>query len=179
MTGNIPNLSAFYSKELTKKTSDLVKALSEELKKSINFFSSQYIIESSELDKKYELLLSDGYSHLNKINAYTEILGIKDDNQCNKLIYEDCNRNCFEVTKFINSIHELRGTETNVKFNRLVCYSKIVYNQPELTSKADLYIQNIIDNVHKETINFYNNYINEIMFSLIKISNILDKLNDY
>ena len=122
----IPNLSIFYRTELIKKTNELAKALKKEVDNSIEFFSQHYIEKHEDLAAKYDLFFSIGYINLNKILAYVEILSVKDENQSNKFIYEDCYTNCIGVTKAVNSFHELQTSEVSAKFNRLIEYSKII-----------------------------------------------------
>jgi hypothetical protein len=178
MAALIPNLSTFYRTELTKKPSELVKALSKEVTDSIEFFSSHYIDNPEQLSEKYDLFLSEGYTHLNKILSYVEILSVKDDNQSNKFIYEDCYSNCIGVTKSVNSFHELRASEVSAKFNRLIDYSKIISNRMDLAVKANEYMEDIVANIRKQNLDIYNNYINQFIMSLVKLSVILSKLND-
>jgi len=176
---HIPNLSTFYRTELIKKPSELVKALGKEIEDSIEFFASQYIESKAELSAKYDIFFSTGYTHLNKILSYVEILSVKDDNQSNKFIYEDCYSNCIGVTKSVNSFHEMQATEHTAKFNRLVDYSKIISkNNVDLAVKANDYMDAILADVQKQNVDIYNNYINQFVMSLVKIKVILSKLND-
>ena len=174
----IPNLSTFYRTEITKKPSELVKALSKEVTDSIEFFSSHYIDNPSQLSEKYDIFLSEGYPHLNKILYYVEILSVKDDSQSNKFIYEDCYENCIGVSKSVNSFHELKASNRVAKFIRLVDYSKIVSNRTDLEVKANEYMEDVLSDIHKQNVDIYNNYINQFVMSLIKITVILSKLNN-
>ena len=180
MAALIPNLSTFYRTELTAKPSVLVKELNKEVDTSIKFFASQYIESKEELDAKYDIFLSEGYAHLNKILSYVEILSVKDDNQSNKFIYEDCYANCIGVTKSVNSFHEMQASERVAKFNRLIDYSKIVSTQHkfDLAIKANEYMEDILADIQKQNVDIYNNYINQFVMSLVKITVILSKLND-
>jgi hypothetical protein len=182
MSALIPNLSTFYRTELSKKPSELVKALNKEVDNSIEFFASQYIENPEDLDAKYDIFLSQGYLHLNKILSYVEILSVKDQSQSNKFIYEDCYANCIGVTKSVNSFHELKASEKNAKFNRLIDYSKIVSRQHalnvDLAVKANEYMEDILSDIRKQNVDIYNNYINQFIMSLVKITVILSQLNN-
>ena len=175
----IPNLSTFYRTELTKPVKALVKGLNLQVNSSIEFFSSQYIENHEDLTSKIDLFLSTGYEYLNKILSYVEILGVKDDNQSNKFIYEDCYANCIGVAKSVNSFHELRITELTAKFNKLVDYSKIVSKRMDLAVKANEYMEDMLVEIRKQNVDIYNNYINQFVMSLVKITVILSKLNEY
>jgi len=182
MSALIPSLSKFYHTELRKKPSELVKELNKEIDASIKFFDSQYIENPAELDAKYDIFLSQGYMHLNKILSYVEILPFADQSQTNKFIYEDCYANCIGVTKSVNSFHELKASELVAKFNRLVDYSKIASIQHDLnidlTIKANEYMEDILADIRKQNVDIYNNYINQFIMSLVKITVILSQLND-
>lgn len=184
---SVPKLSSYltrlnFSDKPDKIVKTLLADLKQNLKQSIEFFEVNYANATDSYDdslvdfeRKCELILSQGYEYFFKINSGLDILHILDLSQTNKYKYEECFAFSFNLSSFINSIHDLYYDKHELNINKALGLAK-VNNNEEI---KELYVSSTElkrELMLKEKINILNNYINQYVLQIYKISIVVQKI---
>ena len=172
-TTNIHSNMSQFMKTLDKRPSLLLSEVKAEINTFIQFLETCYVSETDDLREKANDIITGGYGHQFKIRAYFETLIIKEDNQSDKIKYEECRDSKTGPSRFINIFGEIKNQIANFEIQQILDKSKIGHNSPELLVELlQLSEKNkkqfIINNTY-----IYNNIINDIIMMLVNMINIL------
>lgn len=130
-------------------------------------------------ENKTKLVLTNGYEFISKIRAMLSILEISDDSQTNKYKYEECERNIFSISEFLNAFQDLTIVDIKDELNDSINLLKI--SQDKLSSETNLSeMTKVKSQLEKKnnmslinTINIFNHYIGQLVLQMCKINLIL------
>ena len=179
----VSTMNDFMSKNLGSGEKILLTNLKLEIDTTISFFQQQFISvddADSIIDNKLNSLSTIGYENIFKINAYLNILYLKDERICNKQLYEQCLNSSIHSGAFLETIERLRNYNNDLDID-------IILNKANLIK----YIENpdnnyLLDSLHEKfiikkkdnklcKINVYNSNINNYILTNYVMKQILSK----
>jgi hypothetical protein len=166
-------MSEFYKELNNSNQNSKIKSLRKELDLTIDFCSKQYVSDNI-LD--VNTILTVGLDHFMKISSYLEIIIVNEENQSDKIIYEECLGNCISSTGLINALTDLSKNVMNNRLDRLVDYSRIKKDTPELAEEFKVNMDKLIEDGERNKILIFNHYINQYLMILVKIKELLKKI---
>lgn len=176
---SVPQLNIFLT-TLNNREIVLLSELKTLLTKSIDFYSSNYIQDTSSIDD-YELkcknILSGGYEYFFKINTILEILHITDSSQTNKYKYEESLGFIPNMNTFLDSIYNIYINKYELDIQKYISLSSIEKNAPSFAEKYIDAIELKKSMLFVEKINIFNHHINQNILLLIKITKNLKNTN--
>lgn len=187
----IPSINNFPIEYSNKTLDNQLKQLKLFVDKSIDYFKSTFINISNidndadilnNFKNKYKIVIDEGYDYLLKIQTMLEIIIINDKSQSNCIKYEECLKNIFNPTNFLNFFNDLFTNVYSNQIDYLINESKIYRNYSTPSGRDDIFkfnkkIKFIQDNKEKkelnEKINVFNHYINKLVITNCKIKLII------
>lgn len=175
---NIPNMTQSIKDILSSKQKILAN-MKTYIESTVEFLSSMYITDSSEFETKVKLLTTVGYTHMFKIMSILEIAIIREENQSNKILYEEAMQNLIPIPVYIGSLHEIIKTSTASMTGNLFDLIKVKNETTEHKRMETIYTEQY-DKVNSTTEfirdNCLNNHINLTILSIIKTGEVLKKV---
>lgn len=175
---NIPNMSQTI-KDIVSSKKKILANIKADIESTVEFLSSMYITDPSEFETKIKLLSTMGYTHLFKIMSTLEIAIIREENQSNKILYEEAMQNLIPIPVYIGNLHEIIKTATGTVTGNLFDLIKVRNESKESSRLETMYtIQHDKANSDAEFIrdNCLNNHINLTILSIIKTGEVLKKV---
>lgn len=175
----INDLSNFMANKLSSNEKILLTNLKLELNDIIEFFKRQFIKNDDteeNITNKINLMLSQGYEHIFKINSYLTILFLKDERVCNKNLYEQCLNSNIVISSYVSSLTEMISCDNNLEIDIMNNTVKIIKNLDNIFNETidELFIiKRKNNNIAK--INIFNNNINNYILNMYVIKEILSK----
>jgi hypothetical protein len=151
-----------------------IKNLKIELDITIEFCLKEKVVD--DIKSNIDSVLITGLDHFMKIGSYLEMIIVNEENQSNKMTYEECLGNCVSSTGLINALTDLSKSVMNNRLDRLVDYSRIKKDTPELADEFKSYMDKLIQDAEQNKILIFNHYINQYLSILVKIKELLKKI---
>ena len=169
----IPNMSQAI-KEIVTTKKKVSSSLKHEYEAAIEFFT---IITSSDFDTMLKSLSTTGYMHLFKIMTTLEIAIIREENQSNKITYEDALQRLIPIPLYTGNLHEMIKVANTSKMSYFVDLSKIKLNK-DMKMEETYMVHYNKANTDSEFVrdNCLINHINLTLLSIIKSYETLKKL---
>jgi hypothetical protein len=179
-----PIMSDFMSKNLSSSEKILLVNLKSEIDNIINFFQQQFVSvydDDDIINSKLDSLSTTGYENIFKINAYLNILYLKDERICNKQLYEQCLNSSIPSGAFLETIERLRDYNNDLDINAIFDKAKLIknlenskdYNQSIIMIDNKIIIK--MKNNKLSRINVYNSNINNYILTSYAMKQILFK----
>lgn len=186
----IPSINNFPIEYSNKTLDEQLKQLKLFVDNSINYFQSTFINISdinnnddilNNFNNKYKIVIDEGYDYLLKIQTMLEIIIINDISQSNCIKYEECLKNIFNPTNFLNFFNDLFSNVYSNQIDYLINESKIYHNYStkdimdilKFIEKIEFIQHNKEKNELNEKINVFNHYINKLVITNCKIKLII------
>ena len=183
---NIHFLSSFIISLGDKNAKLLLQMLRTEINETIAYFSSNIALNiknKEELEVICKEIIVKGYDYFFKIKAILEVLHITDQSQTHKYKYEECFSFVININSFIDSIHTLFINKYDLDIQKIISIGKInseITNlSTELSDKYTCLIESKKELIFYEEINILNSYINQCIFSIFKINQIIKNIEIY
>jgi hypothetical protein len=178
MSMNIPNTSNIFTEIKTKLSKNkIVQSLKADIDAAIEFLSQQYSSDQSleETNTKIKVMLTIGYQYMFKIISTLEIMVIKEENQSQKIIYEDALQYIIPMPVYTGSLHDIIKNANEYELAAYKTLSKI---------KSDACIEELYTKIHEKALeearyvktNCLNNQINISILCIVKAKEALEKL---
>jgi hypothetical protein len=123
-------------------------------------------------------IISAGHPFITMINGYLEMIIIKEENQSNKFIIEECIQTSYSSDRFINIFLDLIKLINNNEIKKLCELANIKKKSPDLIDIFNQTIDACQDDFNNEIIIRFNSYLNEYRFIITKIKEILKKIRN-
>jgi len=176
---NIPNMSQSI-KDIIVSKKKILSTMKADIDSTVEFLSSMYITDSSEFETKVKLLTTVGYTHLFKIMTTLEIAIIREDNQSNKIMYEEAMQNLIPIPVYLGNLHEIIKTYTASITGNLFDLIKVKNESIDKLQRMEEMYTEQHDKVNSTTEfirdNCLNNHINLTILSIIKTGEVLKKV---
>lgn len=176
---NIPNMSQSI-KDIVSSKKKILANMKADIDSTIEFLASMYITDSSEFETKVKLLTSVGYIHLFKIMSTLEIAIIREDNQSNKILYEEAMQNLIPIPVYLGNLHDIIKTGTVNTTSNLFDLIKVKNESNDKSHRMEeLYTEQhekAMSNTEFIRNNCLNNHINLTILSIVKTGEVLKKV---
>ena len=175
---NIPDTSSVFKEIKTKLAKNkIVQSLKADMDATIEFLSQQYSSDQSleETNAKIKVMLTVGYQHMFKIISTLEIMVIKEENQSQKIIYDDALQYIIPMPVYTGSLHDIIKNANEYELSAYATLSKI---------KSEACIEELYTKIHEKALeearyvktNCLNNQINLTILCIVKSKEALEKL---
>ena len=177
----IPSMTQFMTKNLASTEKVLLNNLKSEIDSIIIFLQEHFINDDSDeiIANKLNMLSTSGYEILFRINAYLNILYLKDERICNKQLYEQCLNTNVPIGAFIDTISSLRDYNNDLEINEIFDKAKLIKNLENINNdNITLVNKKIIikkRNNKLTRINIFNSNINNYILTSYAMKQILSK----
>jgi predicted nucleotidyltransferase len=170
----IPNMSQSI-KEIVSSKKKILFGIKPEIDIAIEFFSS--IITTSDIDIMIKALMATGYMHLFKIMSTLELAIIREENQSNKIMYEEALQNLIPIPVYTGNLHDIIKTHNANTMTLLFDLAKIKSNKDaDMESTYTRHHMKAIFDSDLVRNNCLTNHINLTILSIVKTSEILKKV---
>ena len=170
----IPNMSQSI-KEIVSSKKKFLSGIKPEIDTAIEFFSS--IITTPDFDVMIKTLLSTGYMHLFKIMSSLELAIIREENQSNKILYEEALQNLIPIPVYTGNLHDIMKTQNATTMSLLFDLSKIKANKDaDMESTYTRHHMKAISDSELVRNNCVTNNINLTILSIVKTTEVLKKV---
>ena len=171
----IPDMSSIIKDTKTQKK--LFSGLKSDIESSIEFYSSMYSSNHMELDDKIKTMLSTGYIFLFKIMSALELLIIREENQSNKILFEEAMHNLIPIPVYTGSLHDIIRNADEAELVGLGDYIKLKTDKKvgEIEELFKVKREKLLANTMYIKNNLYNNQINLTILSIMKTNEVLKK----
>jgi hypothetical protein len=162
-------------KDIVSTKKKILSVIKPEMDTAIEFLNN--VITLGDFDVMIKALLTTGYMHLFKIMSTLELAIIREENQSNKIMYEEALQNLIPIPVYIGNLHDIIKTSTTTRMAYLFDLSKIKSNKD--TEMESIYTrENIKANIDSDYIrdNCLNNHINLTILSIVKTIEVLKKV---
>lgn len=184
MQAVVPTMDNFMSKNLSSSEKILLTNLKMEIDNIIVFFQEHFVSadnNDNDINSKLNSLSTTGYENIFKINAYLNILYLKDERICNKQLYEQCLNSSIPSGAFLETIERLRDYNNDLDINAIFDKAKLIKNleNGKDNNQSLIMIDNKIlikmKNNKLSRINVYNSNINNYILTSYAMKQILSK----
>ena len=169
----IPNMSKSI-KEIVSSKKKFLTCIKPEIDTAMEFFSS--VIMTFDFDVIIKTLLTTGYMHLFKIMSTLELAIIREENQSNKIMYEEALQNLIPIPVYTGNLHEIMKTHNANTITLLCDLSKIKSEKDaDMESNYTRHHMKAISDSELIRNNCLTNHINLTILSIVKTNEVLKK----
>lgn len=123
-------------------------------------------------------IITNGSNHINMINRYLEMIIIKEENQSTKFIIEECIQNSYAGDRFINLFLDIIKLINNNEIKKRFELANVRRKSPEMVGEIEQLLELFQEDFDNEIIIKVNSYLSDYRFTIIKIRDILKKINN-
>ena len=170
---NVPSMSQSI-KEI-KMNKKLFLEIKTELDKAVAFLETMYSFDSDSIDVNIKGMLTTGYMHIFKINSMLKLLMIKEDNQSNKILYEEAASHLIPVSAYVGNLHEIMSLNSQLELSSMFDLAKIKTDKSELEDMFVKCREKAMANAVYIKSNHLNNHINLTIQTIAECYEVLKK----
>ena len=144
---------------------------------AIKFYNTMHSQNSDDVDGKIKEMLDQGYHHLFTVTTMLEMFAIKEDNQSNKIIYDDARESLIPIPVYTNILHDIIRTANTFEIENLRDMVKVKSKESSIETEYSTLLEKVMKDSNNIKNNYYNNHVNVSILSITKARAILDKMN--
>lgn len=170
------NLSLFLKEINSKTPHKLVTCLKNDIDLFIEYLENSYINDTHDIEDKIKDIINNGYIYQFKINSYIELLSIKDESQSSKFLYEESLNELIQPKTLTKMFEDILLDNHNNDIRFTINIAKLNKDNSVMAEQFSQQVAHYNNNIKRISLNVFNYNINNLILSMIKVKNIIEKI---